>query len=258
MGDVYAITMMRNEDQLAASVIEHLLAEGVDHVIVADNLSTDRTRAILDEIANRWPVTVVDDPDPAYRQSEKMTRLAALARDAGAEWIIPFDADELWFGKADSLAATLRASTDADVLIGDWYDHIVSLRPGRNPFTRMPRRLNEPDDLPKVAFRALPGITVHQGNHGVTGPETLREVRGRIVIHHYRWRSFGHFVRKNRAGKAAMDAGGADLRQDWSAQWRRYGGRSRAHLLLTFLNLRRVQLRAGTVLDPQRPSRMSD
>lgn len=84
--------MVRNEQDVIETVIRHLLAEGVDHVLVADNLSTDQTRAILDRLSEILPVTVIDDPEPAYRQSEKVTALARRAGEQGGTWIIPFDA----------------------------------------------------------------------------------------------------------------------------------------------------------------------
>lgn len=94
-----AVCMARDEADVIGSTVAHMLAQ-VDAVIVADNLSTDRTREILDEMASAHPgrLVVVEDPDPAYRQSEKMTALALRARlDFGAEWIVPFDADEVWY-----------------------------------------------------------------------------------------------------------------------------------------------------------------
>jgi hypothetical protein len=42
-------------------------------------------------------VHVVTDREPAYFQAAKMTRLARAAARAGADWVVPFDADELWF-----------------------------------------------------------------------------------------------------------------------------------------------------------------
>src|SRR5689334_9181615 len=63
-GLLFAITMVKNEQRTIGHVVEHLLAEGLDHVIVADNLSTDRTREVLDALVVRGlPVTVVDDPE---------------------------------------------------------------------------------------------------------------------------------------------------------------------------------------------------
>ena len=59
--------------------------------MVADNLSTDWTRRSPESLSCPR-LTVVDDDDPAY-QDEKMGRLAYEAMQAGADWVVPFDAD---------------------------------------------------------------------------------------------------------------------------------------------------------------------
>ena len=46
---VVAVTMVRDEEDVIRSTVAHMLDE-VDAVIVADNLSTDRTREILDDL----------------------------------------------------------------------------------------------------------------------------------------------------------------------------------------------------------------
>ena len=86
-----AVTMVKNEQDIVGPIIEHMVGQ-VDHVIVADNMSTDDTRAILNDFGDS--ITVIDDLDPAYEQSKKMSALAQQALLLGAEWVVPFDADE--------------------------------------------------------------------------------------------------------------------------------------------------------------------
>lgn len=259
---IYGVTMVKNEQPTIAHSIEHLLAEGVDHIIVANNLSTDRTGEILSAIIARgWPVTVLEDSELAYDQGRKVTRLADMAREAGATWIIPFDADELWVSTTpgQTLAEVLGFSTEADVLVADWFDHLPPLSPGfgRPFYRRMPRRNRVANGLTKVAFRALPGIRVHDGNHDVDGIAQLRRVEGRIYIHHYRWRSLRHFVKKTRNGLRVMEAGGDALPLVLCSEWRRYGRRGLLHLALTYINLIRTQRASGTVKDDRQPTRLT-
>ena len=82
---IVAVTMMRDEADVAKAVVEHLLAEGVGLVIVADNLSSDSTRMQLEAI--RGPVEILDDLDPAYWQAKKMNELARRAENYGATWL---------------------------------------------------------------------------------------------------------------------------------------------------------------------------
>jgi glycosyltransferase involved in cell wall biosynthesis len=258
---VWAISMVRDEEVTIGPVVEHLLAEGVDGIIVADNLSTDRTRRILDGLAKQHRVMVVDDPVEAYLQAEKMTRLARIAADNGASWIVPFDADELWVSPQGRLAEVIRDSGDADVLVGIWYDHypfplsVPGRRSPSGPFERMPYRERRPSDLTKVAFRTLPGVLVEQGNHDVTG-DGLRRIDGRIVVHHYSYRSFSHMVRKSRNGRRAVEAAGSAIPDEHGWHWRKHGARSTPRLFVTWVSRYVRAWRRGLLRDLVTPSKI--
>src|SRR5881394_2910564 len=114
MSKVIAVAMVKDEADIIQATVCHMLTQ-VDQVIVADNMSTDGTRNILDSllVLNSLPVEVVDDNDPAYYQSSKMTHLARLAYLRGADWVVPFDADELWTANGATVKETLeRAECD--------------------------------------------------------------------------------------------------------------------------------------------------
>ena len=66
---VFGVCMVRDADDIIGPVVQHMMGQ-VDHVIIADNLSVDGTRDILDSFTGN--ITVIDDNDPAYRQSEKL------------------------------------------------------------------------------------------------------------------------------------------------------------------------------------------
>jgi len=219
---VFAVAMVKDEADVIAGTLLHLADEGVDELLVADNGSTDGTREILAELADTLPLTVLDDPEVAYHQSEKMSRLAAGAAEAGATWIVPFDADELWVFRGDRLGPELEAQTRADVVTAELLNHFPSaLDPdGVDPFVTIRWRQPHPAPLPKVAFRWRPGAVIHQGNHGVTLPGPVRAAGG-IEIRHFPYRSADQFVRKARNGAVAYRA--TDLPADVGAHWRGYG-----------------------------------
>jgi glycosyltransferase involved in cell wall biosynthesis len=210
--------MVKDEADVIAGTLAHM-ADEVHHLIVADNGSTDGTREILAELATRLPLTVLDDPDVAYHQSHKMTFLARKAAEAGAEWIVPFDADELWIAP-QRVYETVEAS-NANVVTARLFNHFpTAIDPDeKDPFESIVWRQREPGALPKVAFRWHPDAHIHQGNHGVDRPDAVT-VEG-LEVRHFPYRSAEQFVRKARNGAAAYRA--TDLPETMGAHWRAYG-----------------------------------
>jgi hypothetical protein len=217
-----AVSMVRNEIDVIEGVVRHMAAE-VDFLVVADNRSTDGTREILDILARELPLTVIDDPDPAYYQSSKMSRLAAIAGEAGAEWICPFDADELWYCRDGRIRDAL-ALTVGNIAPADLYNHWPSAMDpdSPDPFVTIAWREAEPAKLPKVAFRWRPSSVIHQGNHGVTIPGPPHIAPGVLELRHFPYRTASQFTAKAIQGLAALRAA-PELPQSSGAHWRLYG-----------------------------------
>lgn len=217
---VWGISMVRNEADILASVLTHMTTQ-VDHVLVADNLSTDDTPDILAAAG----VEVVADPDPAYRQSQKMTALAQRAREAGAAWVVPFDADEIWHTRnGQSVADFLRSQRDTDVVIADLFDHYTTDLDDLtipDPVRRMRWRTPSPGALPKVACRTHPDLVIGMGNHCAEYGNRAAVHRDGLVVRHYPYRSVSQFIRKARQGSAALAA--TTLHRSVGAHWRQYG-----------------------------------
>jgi glycosyltransferase involved in cell wall biosynthesis len=213
--------MVKDEADVIGGTLAHL-ADEVDFLLVADNASTDGTREILAELEDQLPLTVIDDPDPAYYQSRKMSDLAERAAGAGADWIVPFDADELWFTHTKPIAKVLDGIR-APLVRANLFDHRPSAIDvdDTDPFRSIVWREPKPAGLPKVAFRWEPGAVIHQGNHGVTLPSRSSLGPYLIEIRHFPYRSAEQFVRKARNGAAAYRA--TDLPVTEGAHWRQYG-----------------------------------
>lgn len=219
---VCAIAMVKDEADIIGHTITHM-RDQVEMVIVADNGSTDGTREIM-EAAGAW---VLDDRDPGYYQSAKMTHLAKVAIAEGADWVVPFDADEIWFAHNGYIRSTLKG-LPSETLIAEatLFDHVATGQDDLtedNPLERIGWRRRDPAPLRKVAVRAHPDLTIHQGNHsaaflGVRYPLT---VTGQLEIHHFPYRSVEQFVSKVKNGAAAYLA--TDLPEEMGAHWRGYG-----------------------------------
>ncbi len=205
-GGVWAVTMVKNEQDIIATTITHLLDQGVERVVVADNLSTDDTPDILRELGRSAPVTVVTDRLVSYDQEYKMTVLARLAARHGASWILPFDADEIWRAPGHRDLASFFASSGADVVRAVVYDHVPSPDDDpdeADPVRRLGHRCVEPSRWSKVAFRAFPLAQLSLGNHHVRRPGH----RGTgLEIRHFPVRSRQQYAGKMRTGAVAMAA----------------------------------------------------
>jgi glycosyltransferase involved in cell wall biosynthesis len=214
-GGVWAITLVRDERDTIGGVLDHLLAEGIQRILVVDHLSRDGTSEILAEYAGRCPVTVVRLNLEGFRQGDVMTVLARYAARRGARWIIPFDADELWFSRGRrTLAEHLLGCDDAVVRAAMW-DYLPTEEddPSQsNPFERMAYRRRAAPGSPawsKVAFRAYRRAVLSVGNHAVRRPGP---VGNGLAIAHYQFRSREQFIRKVTQGNAALEAAGLSER----------------------------------------------
>lgn len=212
--------MVRDEADIVADTVGWM-ARQVDHVIVADNGSKDGTREILEGLG----VEVVDDPDPAYYQAFKMTNLARRARELGAEWVVPFDADEVWLASPGRIKGLLNGlPPEALICEAALFDHVPTSQdePG-SPVEQIRWRRAAPAPLRKVAVRAREDLSIHQGNHSASFDRVEFPIRvsGHLEVRHFPYRSEEQFVRKARNGSAAYAA--TDLPDSVGAHWRQYG-----------------------------------
>ena len=94
---IFGVTLVRSEADIIAVTIRYHLQLGLDGLFVLDNASSDGTDKILERLAQaddriRW-----SRHEGEYQQAELTTGLAREALRAGADWIVPFDADEFWY-----------------------------------------------------------------------------------------------------------------------------------------------------------------
>jgi glycosyltransferase involved in cell wall biosynthesis len=213
---VIGVTMVKDEADIILDCISNMLSQ-VDHVIVADNGSTDGTREILAQL----PVELVDDDEPAYYQSKKMSRLAYRAMQEGAQWVVPFDADELWYSPQGRIAEVLE-SQSRWVSEAPMFNHVATgVQNGHSPVENMVWRQRYAESFHKVACRTHPSLCIHEGNHGAYYTHPVESERGLIFIRHFQYRSPEQFLSKVRNGARALEL--TSLPLDSGQHWRDFG-----------------------------------
>ena len=221
MTDVVAVMMVRDEEDILGYTLEHLLAEGVDRIVVANNRSTDGTADILKLYADpnfgNFPVTVVDDPHIMYTQSNKMTDLARSTCKEG-DWVVPVDADELWFATDGQRLADMLRDCPASVCTAGPLVHVPHPDDDptiANPFLRVVRHVTHPEQNNKVAFRWCPTAHLDMGNHGVTGVGGNR-AEGALSVRHFQYRTVDQVRRKVTNGVEAVN----QMAETYCTHWR--------------------------------------
>lgn len=228
---IAAVTMVKDEAEIIEYTLAYMASE-VDEIIVADNLSSDETVEVLASLNLPCSLVLTNDDEVGYYQSRKMTDLAFLAKERGADWVIPFDADEIWRSSDGSIREALSrvVSPVAGFSLYNYFPCPGDDQEARNPFQRIYHRDASPAPLPKVAVRPVPGLVIEQGNHGasingrkVPDPRSGLRADPPIVgvVRHFPWRSFEQFELKVRNGAAAYQA--TDLPEEMGSHWRGYG-----------------------------------
>ena len=228
MARTVGVSMVRDEEDIIGATVRHLLGQ-VDAVLIADNRSIDGTRDVLADIEREHPgrLVVVDDPDPAYRQSEKMTALATRARlDLGADWIVPFDADEWWYSPFGRIADVLAGLAAQWLVVpAPLFDHVATGHDPDvvDPTERLGWRCVFPNPLPKVACRWRPDLVIAQGNHDAYYNGGATRFEELLVVRHFPYRSVEQVVRKVRNGAEAYSAAGNTIPATFGQHWREWG-----------------------------------
>jgi hypothetical protein len=224
---VVGITMVRDEDDVIESTLRHMATQ-VDYMLVANNRSVDGTEeTILALIDEGLPIAFTQDDEVGYMQSEKMTRLAHLANDwIGADWIVPFDADEIWYSPWETVGFMLTHQDDGvDIVKANLFDHVCTALDDPDeldPVERIRWRRDYCAPLPKVACRYSSNLVIGMGNHEAWNDQRKVHVgTQKLAIRHFPYRSVEQLIRKIRNGAEAYAA--TDLPENYGAHWRQWG-----------------------------------
>ena len=208
--------LCRDEADILESMLRFHLEQGVDWIIATDNGSVDGSLAILQRYERQGRLQLIQEPEHTHDQAVWVTRMARMAAQQGADWVINSDADEFWWPQQGTLKSTLAALPDG----------VQACRVQRSNFLPPPRdhrdqrpfhqrqllrervsrnSLGEPLP-PKLLHRAHSAISVSDGNHAAAleGQPLPAINLDAIEILHVPIRSYGQLERKIRQGAEAL------------------------------------------------------
>jgi hypothetical protein len=204
--------LCRNDAALALQNIRFHLETGVDHVVVTDHLSTDGLRDLLTPFIDQRVLTYIHQTSPGFDQSKWVTHMADIAyKTLKARWVINTDTDEFWVtisGKSLKTAVQIRPLTN--ILRAKRHDFISPKEGSKSFWQDMVYRkakstnsmgINLPD---KIAHRCAPNLTIHAGNHDISGYRRKRVRSNILEVLHFPIRNAAQFKQKIAIGGQAL------------------------------------------------------
>jgi glycosyltransferase involved in cell wall biosynthesis len=229
---VIAVSVMRNEADVVEIFVRHH-AEFVDELIIVDHMSCDETGEILRELqAEGLPVTVRSHDSNAYHQSRMMTGIVnEAAKDRGADWITPLDADEFVTSDADPNVRTVLEQLPKEVFRIPWRTYVPQAgdKPDEPHLHRRIQHRREDEGM--VHGKVLiPGdlvrrrrLTVSHGSHRVSVRRRFKDRRVKglppddLVLAHFPVRSAAQITLRAVTAWPVRLARGALAKDHWGA-----------------------------------------
>lgn len=220
--------LVRDEADILDENIRFHLANGVDYILILDNLSTDATAEIANRYVRSGHAHYEFQPNDIYAQSRWVTAMARRAyTEFGADWVINSDADEFWLPRHGSLKDVLSdVPAGIDVVTAERSNFVPRHEHGEPFWKRMDVRwvsscnaLGDPLP-PKAAHRGRDDVEVAFGNHAATfGGVQPESHQAEIDILHFPVRTRRQYENKIVNGAQAL-ANNHELPPEIGRTWR--------------------------------------
>lgn len=228
---VFGISAVRNEADIIGLAVLHHLRLGLDRILVMDNGSTDGTGEILQRIAGADPRLRWFCDDRAFDQAGMATELAREAQRQGADWVVPFDADEFWWAAEGASFRDVLEGSDAGSLCTVPLNFIQARRQREAapdaaaravyrayetvPMGNLARQLMESHEigmfqvayLRKHVLRPTEGVEIERGNHAVRGVRGETRMDENLLCLHLPLRSRALLESKTERSRRLIEAG---------------------------------------------------
>ena len=230
---VAGLTCVRNEVDTVEFSIYHHLNQGVDKIYVVDNGSTDGTTEILERIVSADSRVRFFYDDGPYRHAEYLTNMAAIAHADGMDWILVFDADEVWTSSTGTFSDLQSVSDSIDAIKVQPNNYVQSYNydldrifesvdyriPVQDTKVSVPDWMSEKNSYveiswtPKLIIRSCFDLYIsmgahwYEGNHLSTGDGQSIKYDARFKCAHVPLRSRESIFSKVELGKRLIDSG---------------------------------------------------
>ncbi|NOR88058.1 MAG: methyltransferase domain-containing protein [Bacteroidales bacterium] len=203
---IVALSMVKNEEDIIEPFIRHNM-KYVDLFCILDNNSFDHTREIIESLQSEGlPIILIDDPEKAYNQKEKITKLCHHAMlTLFPDYLLFLDADEFikCKSKTDFLHEINQIPKDGKAFI-PWQSYITNKSGSESNGFNMLKRLNNEESPQFKAILRIDGnynsnIIITQGNHDIIGIDNS-SYSDEIKIAHYPIRNLKQLKEKCIAG----------------------------------------------------------
>jgi glycosyltransferase involved in cell wall biosynthesis len=223
---IAGITMVRNEVDVIEFCLDHHLSQGLDYIFICDNGSTDGTLEYLQERAQTDSKIILYKDDGQFHQQRIINFLSSMAYNAGCEWVVPFDADEIWFSK-NTLAEDLKNINNSAVRVKltdfiqssamldprkDTYETVnwrcvTDIKPTLDEISNGSRSMLENPSFYKYIVKTSPNLSIAPGAHSFSGQSQDYSTDENFAAYHIPLRSYVALRIKAEQGQRLIDAG---------------------------------------------------
>ena len=241
---------VRDEEDLIEDNICFHLNFGVDHIIVTDNGSIDKTKQILSKYKKLGLITVFNAPKYNYAQAKWVSFMAKYAvKKLKATHLFHCDADEFWYPDKGNLKTKLPNQNEVyNVSLINYIPPLINKKSFKYKNFRYAvlNPIDEPISLselrsskiliykyPKKIITTNKFTEITIGNHSINTKENYKLINSKdIFIHHFSIRNYNHFIKRViRSGTAMVNSGINDPRTNWHIRswYKKYLNRNLSH-----------------------------
>ncbi len=227
---VVGICLVRNAADIVRVNVLHHLSLGLDRIVLVDNMSTDGTDLVLQELSRDSRVRWFQEDGP-HPQARVFTRLAREAYHEGADWVLPIDIDEFWHVRRGSFKSVLAKSESVAIRVQviNFVQRRSQLESTPDALLHMTWRVPQPAGSPEEALelvgsgkiahvearypakwivRPTATVEIAHGNHHLAGIVGGLEDSDEIICLHAPLRSRAALYAKAIHGRRVEEAGG--------------------------------------------------